>query len=107
VISREKLHARTKVFSSEQSELRFLIEQFRVLSERFGASYNLYLHEFHSHWLSRVGYTAVRAFVPSFIKLHLNEHLAAPLGPRMEHFCKMKGVTYSEHSINAFPHFFP
>lgn len=106
-ISTSELSSRYIYFKNSRAELRHCIEEFAQKSTLYGKGYNLYLYSFKSPWLCRAGYCVVRAFVPEYIKLHLNEHLATPLGQRMERFCADKGIHYGEGHLNTKPHFFP
>jgi thiazole/oxazole-forming peptide maturase SagD family component len=94
-------------FDSEKEELTALVAKFRQLTRHYGDSYSLYLYEFDSKWTREYSYHVVRAFVPSFLKLHLKEHYATPYSKRLRRYMEHYGIPYEYERINTVPHFFP
>ena len=97
-----------KLFKDTKEELNYLIDIFKDLKKEKGDGYDAYIHEFDSLWLSEMNYYSVKVFVPSFLKLYLNENLATPISDRLVEFAKGKGkIINKEEDINPLPHFFP
>lgn len=68
---------------------------------------HIYVYEFESKWLSECDYHAVRAVIPSHLKLHLREGYATPCSNRLRDFCAVQKIPYVEGEVNTIPHFFP
>jgi thiazole/oxazole-forming peptide maturase SagD family component len=89
-------------------ELPYLIAEFKKLVSKKGAGYHAYIHQFNSRWLNELEYHAVHVFIPSFIKLHLNEIFATPVSDRLTEFALTYNLKIeSERDVNPLPHFFP
>lgn len=89
-------------------ELPYLISEFKKLVKQKGPGYHAYIHQFKSKWTEALEYYATHVFVPSFMKLHLNEIFAAPLSDRLYEFAKTHNIKIeSENDVNKLPHFFP
>lgn len=94
--------------NSYDKQLDYLIKVFEKLVTDKGAGYHAYYHEFDSIWLDRLHYHAAHIFIPSLLKLHLNETLATPVSERLFTFAKEHGKNnLSKETINPLPHFFP
>jgi ribosomal protein S12 methylthiotransferase accessory factor len=93
---------------SPENELASLLDQLKTLVHEKGDGYHAYVHHFSSPWLKKMHYHAAHVFIPSFMKLHLNERFAAPLSPRLEAFAATHGKSITAvHDLNPLPHFFP
>ncbi len=93
-----------KEFVSEKEELSFINSSFKSLSAKKGDGCNLYFFEYHGPLLDDLSYYVSKAFVPSFLKLWLEEHNATPSGDRVKDFCEYYGKVYREEDLNPFPH---
>lgn len=103
----ENLSEGFHAFQTKKAELAFVQSEFSRMSKRYGAGYNLFLYSFQSKLLRSCSYCVVRAFVPSFLKLHLNESMATPLSIRLKKFMEDHDLEYSYETINKVPHIFP
>lgn len=107
-ISYEEFMGETLHFESAKQELLHITNIFQKLVNLKGPGYHVYAHTFDSVWLRKLSYHAARVFVPSLLKLHLNETLAMPISDRLIEFAHAKGKDIaSEKDLNRLPHFFP
>lgn len=99
-------HTLSRKFYSDKSELGFLISVFKSLTVKNGDGYNLYLYLHDAPLLKDHDYSFAKAFVPSFLKLWLNENAATPINSRLLKFSKEKGciLNFDEKDINPYPH---
>jgi thiazole/oxazole-forming peptide maturase SagD family component len=89
-------------------QLEYLKTAFGALVEEYGPGYHAYFHEYESVWLDRLHYHAAHVFIPSLLKLHLNETLATPVSKRLYEFAEIHGKKdFGAPKINPLPHFFP
>jgi thiazole/oxazole-forming peptide maturase SagD family component len=89
-------------------QLKYLTTLFTDLVSSNGPGYHAYFHEYESTWLSRLRYHAAHVFVPSLLKLHLNETFATPVAKRLLDFAKVHGMKdFDTTKVNPLPHFFP
>ncbi len=97
-----------KNFPSKKEELKYVVDFFKKLVKEKGEGYHAYIHMFSSVWTKLCKYYVVHVFVPSLLKLHLNEVYSTKSSARLTEFCTNKGVKMeTENSINPLPHFFP
>ncbi len=101
---------RERVWKNKQEELDALLQMFKALIDTKGAGYHVYRHTFSSTLLDHFNYHAVHCFVPSFLKLYLNEVFCPSTSPRLSEFAAAKcpgndTLTHAPH--NPLPHFFP
>lgn len=90
------------------NSLDHLESEFKKLIASHGDGYQVYRFPYDSKWLRELRYHAVRIYVPSLLKLHLNETLATPLSDRLTQFAASKGkVVKTVADVNPLPHFFP
>ncbi len=93
-----------KIFESKKEELTYIENIFKILSQKAGGGYHLYFFEYEGTLLQNFNYFVSKAFVPSFLKLWLEENNATPSGERIERFCKDNGKIYDESILNPYPH---
>lgn len=93
-----------KEFVSEKEELSFVDSAFNSLSVKKGDGYNLYFFEYQGQLLDDFNYHVSKAFIPSFLKLWLEENNATPCGVRVKDFCEHHGKVYREEDLNPYPH---
>jgi ribosomal protein S12 methylthiotransferase accessory factor len=97
-----------KNFSSYKDEVKSLLNSFKGLIEKKGKGYHIYEHRARSKWTEETNYEVVHVFIPSFLKLHLQEKFATPVSERLFVFAKEKGkILHHENDIVTLPHFFP
>ena len=107
-ISYEEFSIGEKSFSSKKDEKVFVVSLFKDLIAKKGNGYHIYDHRAVSFWTKEMDYEACHIFVPSFLKLHLEEMLATPVSERLFLFAKEKGKNINhENDIVKLPHFFP
>lgn len=92
----------------DKANLESLILNFKNLVKKNGSGYHAYYHFFSSPWLKELNYHSAHIFVPSLLKLHLNEFFATPNSPRLDQFAVDKKIDINGRvKINGVPHFFP
>lgn len=97
-----------KEFFSKKEEKEFIVSLFQDLVAKKGKGYHIYNHRASSLWTKEIDYEVCHVFVPSFLKLHLEEILATPVSERLFAFAKEKGkLLNNEDDIVTLPHFFP
>ncbi len=95
-------------FPSHKSELKFVTDAFKKLVREKGEGYHIYEHYFESELTRLFESHVAGAFVPAFLKLHLNEHYVTPISDRLWSFARDNGLNVtSEADLNPLPHFFP
>ena len=107
-VSAEDFINKSISFRDHRSELRFMAEAFRNLVKDKGDGYHIYIHHFESDLTKFFESYVSRAFVPAFLKLHLNERFVTPISDRLWSFAREKGRKVdSEVDLNPLPHPFP
>ena len=107
-ISYEDFSNDEKKFSSRKEEKDFIVSLFQDLVAKKGNGYHVYDYRAISVWTKETDYEVCSIFVPSLLKLHLEEILATPVSERLFLFAKEKGKPINnENDIVTLPHFFP
>lgn len=95
----------TKEYKSKKEELQDVTALFKSLTKKNGDGYNLYFFQQNGKILEKVNYFVYKAYVPSLIKLWLDEPLATPFSDRLLNFARDKGlINFTEKDINMYPH---
>jgi len=95
----------SRKYNSKKEELAAVVRCFEELSKRNGDGYNLYFLKYEGPLLNKSNYFVYRAYVPSLIKIWLNELFATPWSERLDAFAKHhKKKSFSEKDVTMYPH---
>lgn len=108
IVSFKDFDKNSMIFGHKKEELAYIVLVFKKLVKEKGEGYHIYRHHFSSVFAHMYNYSVVHVFVPSFLKLHLNEAYAALVSPRLKEFARLhRAAIKDEDDINSLPHFLP